>query len=565
MRQLSRRLPRHERGVRDSGLTETRGLANNGDRKSSQFGGTRSRSMSGSSTILLNRHAPSDGRLSVGLDSIGAVGPVNNHRSSGSGSGPYTPTTPGGASAFSSLPGPNPETGGSGRGGIAVLKAAETADPYYRPPRARRQTLENKMPGSKSRASWVNSDWANKRWSQHSPEQKVSPESDEGPSISGRGTPIPAYPGGTTRKFSDQNVNDPRRSQTDYAVREVDFYYRFRGPALSTLPTRRLGTGPADPTGPVASAAGWFKSLLGGKAKEKGKGFEVIRSSRAPPPRTSQQDEIATSIEQLPYQDNPETGDLGQARGLNPEPGEEVQGIVASAATPGSNGSPLTSDDEGVSDIDSDDDRFDTGRASQISIFPPSLPGIDTGGGIELPSRVGSRASSNPTPRPPAVPRKSSKRILSLHEEAIRLGTVTTTPPPAQATLHEEDGSRHFVKKHHLHPSSASSSRLPFGSNRSSASGYRTSAGAESTSSSIFPTVAGDTNSHAGNHARHSSSALGTLAPDISADRPASMGYVQQHRASDNIHRVGSSDSPHLGSTAELVENSSTRSVSTER
>ncbi|KAI9766110.1 MAG: hypothetical protein M1835_007258 [Candelina submexicana] len=570
MRQLSRRLPRHERVARDSGLTETRGLASNGDRKSSQFGGTRSRSMSGSSAVLLNRHAPSDGHLSVGLDSIGAAVAANHHRASGSGSGPYTPTTPGGASASSYLPGANSEAGGSGRGGISVLKAAETADPYYRPPRARRQTIESMLPGSRSRASWVNGDWANKRWSQHSPEPKVSPDPNDGPSISGRGTPVPAYLGGATREFSEQNINDHRRSQTDYAVREVDFYYRFRGPALSTLPTRRLGTGPADPTGPVASAAGWFKGLLGGKAKEKGKGFEVIRSSRAPPSRTSQQGGAVTPGGEVPYQDDPEAGDMGHSRGLVTEPGDEVQGIVSSAATPGNNGSPPTSEDEGVSDLDSDGERqFETSRASQISIFPPSLPGIDTGGGIELPSRIGSRASSNPSrqpsvqPRPPMVPRKSSKRILSMHEEAIRLGTVTTTPPPPEAPLSRGDGSRRFVK-HRLDPSTASS-RLPFGSNRSSASDNRTSAGGESTSSSIFPSVIGDTSIHAGSHARHSSSALGSLAPDISADRPASMGYVQQHRASDNIHRVGSSESPHLGSTAELVEDTSRRSMSAER
>jgi hypothetical protein len=72
--------------------------------------------------------------------------------------------------------------------------------------------------------------------------------------------------------------------RTDYSTREVDFYYGVRGPALnSDRPGRKLGTGPADPTGPVATAAGWFRNLFSGKTKEKGKGFEVVRSARMPP------------------------------------------------------------------------------------------------------------------------------------------------------------------------------------------------------------------------------------------------------------------------------------------
>ncbi|KAI8282665.1 hypothetical protein K4K59_007893 [Colletotrichum sp. SAR11_240] len=70
----------------------------------------------------------------------------------------------------------------------------------------------------------------------------------------------------------------------NYSTREVDFYYGVRGPALNSEGVgRKLGTGPADPTGPMSSAAGWFRNFFGGKTKEKGKGFEVVRSSRMPP------------------------------------------------------------------------------------------------------------------------------------------------------------------------------------------------------------------------------------------------------------------------------------------
>ncbi|KAJ0374885.1 hypothetical protein COL26b_006901 [Colletotrichum chrysophilum] len=72
--------------------------------------------------------------------------------------------------------------------------------------------------------------------------------------------------------------------RADYSTREVDFYYGVRGPALNSEGVgRKLGTGPADPTGPMSSAAGWFRNFFGGKTKEKGKGFEVVRSSRMPP------------------------------------------------------------------------------------------------------------------------------------------------------------------------------------------------------------------------------------------------------------------------------------------
>jgi len=83
-------------------------------------------------------------------------------------------------------------------------------------------------------------------------------------------------------------TNSPRpttpRPRPDYAVREADAYYYRRpdysqplNPSVST--PRRLGTGPADPTGPIAIAGSWLRSLFRGNP-EKGK-FEVVRGNAA--------------------------------------------------------------------------------------------------------------------------------------------------------------------------------------------------------------------------------------------------------------------------------------------
>ncbi|KAI5300081.1 hypothetical protein KEM56_002747, partial [Ascosphaera pollenicola] len=76
---------------------------------------------------------------------------------------------------------------------------------------------------------------------------------------------------------------EPGRPAKDYAIREADFYYRVRGPALSAKPTRKLKTGSANPIETEEGGVmGWFSKLFGaGKTKEKGKGFEVVRSHRA--------------------------------------------------------------------------------------------------------------------------------------------------------------------------------------------------------------------------------------------------------------------------------------------
>lgn len=103
--------------------------------------------------------------------------------------------------------------------------------------------------------------------------------------------------------------------------------------------------------------------------------------------------------------------------------------------------------------------------------------------------------------------------------------------------------------------SPSTSGRLPFASAKpSNTKNYRMSTGAESTASS-FLRMDDDTENHIPHYTyrdRHSSSVLGAHAPDLRDDRPSSVGFVQQHRASDHIHH--SPDSPELaGSSAEFI------------
>lgn len=567
MRQLSRRNPRRRGETRQSIASDAAMLAPDGDQKSVTLNGGRSRSISASSAILLNRQGPAgDPRRSVGLESVSAAGTGNNIGDTTS--APYTPVASGGASAFSYVP----STSQNGQGsttvgaGIVNLKSAETADPYYRPPRPRRATIDP-SPSARSRGSWVSAEWANKRWSQHSPEPEGSPIPLENPA-SGRATPLPAHIG---RDRAESDPDDPRMSKTDYATREVDFYYGVRGPALSSQPTRRLKTGPADPTKPTLSASGWLKNLFGGKTKEKGKGFEVVRSSRALPAerRPPSADMLA---EEGPYLDEPGAGLPQRTRDLELSDDGDAIGGGTRHLPEEEEDSPVTSDEDGsVSDAEWDHKH----RVSSVPQFPPSLPSIETGGGIELPSRIGSKASSRPTrestrrsDRPPPVRRKSSKRDLlgGLPEfdfgDVSRLSTIVPSPPTTPQRpnrLYNPD----LVPHQHLRPPEASN-RLPF-DGQLSPTDSRFSTGGESGKSSLMPRPSDDNLGASSGHARHSSSVLGVLAPDIRQDRPSSLGYVQQHRASDNIHTASPHDPPLLGSSAELVNDPMRRSNSPER
>lgn len=92
-------------------------------------------------------------------------------------------------------------------------------------------------------------------------------------SISRTGSPRPG-------SSSDQQSSQPR---PDYAVREADaFYYRrpdYSAPLNPDPTARRLGTGPADPTGPISMASSWLRGVFR-RNPEKGK-FEVVRGNAA--------------------------------------------------------------------------------------------------------------------------------------------------------------------------------------------------------------------------------------------------------------------------------------------
>lgn len=262
-RQLSRRTSRRGGPSRQSQLSSTAMLNAKDPAQAGYIAPSeRIRSESaGSIGVLLNsRHQRS---LSA-LDANSFEASVPPSRLEGAGS--FTPTTPGEASMYSFLPSP---AVGQTRHPLppTALTADTPGDTFYRPPRRRRRTLDNHSPHSKARASWATSG----EWSQRRSSQIGGPAMD------------PGDVEGIDRSATSATYAFPTR--TDYATREVDFYYGVqRGSRLnSDAPQRKLGTGPADPTGPVATATGWFKNMFNGKRKEKGKGFEVVRSSRMPP------------------------------------------------------------------------------------------------------------------------------------------------------------------------------------------------------------------------------------------------------------------------------------------
>ncbi|KAL2004166.1 hypothetical protein VTN02DRAFT_6263 [Thermoascus thermophilus] len=488
MRQLSRRDPRPDAGTRQSMNSEAAMLANMEDRRSGQFEGSRARSLSGSSAMLLNRPGASDGRASLGYDT------ASRGHSRANSSGPYTPTTVGG-------PGYQAMAGGS-PGGVALI-GMESRDPYYRPPRPRRPTLDNPAAERSRGQGKTGSD----------------PDDDgiDGPSGSGADTPVAAYLSGSKE---DPDYGEPR-PRTDYAVREVDFYYRVRGPALSHTGTRKLKTGPADPTGPVSSARSWFQRLLGGKTKEKGKGFEVVRGGRAPPPGLLPPTEGEMFHE--PYRDDPDARDSDDA-GNEPTAGG------------------LPRDGEGPY---RDSDGEENAQAEDSGA--PSLPQIDSGGAIELPDRAGSQRSAQGataagTRSPPALPRKSSRRVSSID-------TTNLEKDEAQSAAAGPD-----TPTHQLQPSN--SQRLPFSGRHSSTRDRTVSlASTVASTASSNPQAAADDNDTPSTSTRpRLKSALGSFASDTENDRPSSVGYVPQHRTSDNIHEASPDDEVSFrGSSAELV------------
>ena len=473
MRQLSRRMPRRDQPTRHSRASDAAMLGSmDPEQKSLQLENSRSRTMSPASAMMMQQGGSSDPRRSQGFD--GAGGQISP-------GGESSRTRPRASTRLSNL-----SSTMSAGGGIVGIRQVESKDPFYRPPR--RNTMEALAPRD-----------ANSRLSKRSgDEQAIEDDAGEGAST------VPPL-----RDDMLESNHDLTREPTDYASREVDFYYRMRGPALSSG-TRKLRTGPADPNRPVSSATGWFKGLLGGKTKEKNKGFEVVRGARAPPPGLfTPTPDGGRAQTPVPYSDDADT----------PERPRKDIDTMADEQQP-ENRSVPNDDAE-----DSDDAHTDIPRAPAT---PPLLPQIDSPGAIEMPSRFGSQVSrfsrasrkakkaqqSGEAPPVPAIPRKSSRRTSSQDAAAAmsdlraagvqraRLSTVAASPmgSPQRGGGNAAAGAGTF----HDRATAGGGENLNLAPVMTSTSMYARSGSAD--------------------HTRD--------------ERPGSLGYVSQGRASDGMRYV---------------------------
>lgn len=256
------------------------------------------------------------------------------------------------------------------------------------------------------------------------------------------------------RSAFTENIDEPRRPQSrtssprpqsrneqkprpNYAVREADAFYYHRpdysqplNPSVST--GRRLGTGPADPTGPIAIAGSWLRGMFRGNP-EKGK-FEVVRGNAA---RTSE----------IPLTEN--EGQREDSRPSSAGRGEDVR-------------SPLVVDPSNVRIVEEEhedsifqDDPPSTSRPTTsrpTSIHHPILPELNTGQHPQQPfpsildnvpdddlnfppppPKHPNRASfSSIDSNPPSIPRKSSARASPrIHSE------LPWSPSPADEKVKE--------------------------------------------------------------------------------------------------------------------------------
>ncbi|CAK4031770.1 hypothetical protein AC578_1519 [Lecanosticta acicola] len=377
--------------------------------------GTRSRSISASSQQLLNRMS--------GFENFSSA---NEN---------LTSPDPDSSNGFNTMT--------SSANGKSVIATKADGENYYRPPRPRKATVDAMSnPGIKTR-SGADFPYQDSPTPGHARDASY----DSG----AFGSPQPAYFRARHDSAEDANRN------TDYAVREVDQYYR--GPALNDQPSRKLKTGPADPEGPASTAQTWFQRMVfgvKGKKKDQSKGFEVVRSSRMPPgmqreaPQGEGMELQQSPAMREPYRDSPQTpGKETQAtagaersfgnsreRSLSPtddiasqpptqnfdfgfedpnnypsssvRPDSETIGAIEHPvlqpistehrASMGPSGlqrglSQVTMQDDHRADDSDDDEELSTVRHFDQPV--PMLNPIDSVGGIDLPSRFNSTAGSH--------------------------------------------------------------------------------------------------------------------------------------------------------------------------
>ncbi|PTB78103.1 hypothetical protein M440DRAFT_1420269 [Trichoderma longibrachiatum ATCC 18648] len=383
MRQLSRRV-NHRQGPSRASQLSTAAMLDAEDSGKSGFVMPSGRVRSGSVASLSGVMAHHRHRSSSALDSMYSAAQRNVDTASS-----YVPGTPGEASTFSFLA--SPSAARQGPPGVVV----EASDPYYRPPRRRREMTGDSSQLESRRDSLTIEPVAQAGG--------LAPEApDSGAEISRGATPAPGHGG------NNLSISFPA-NRPDYSTREVDFYYGVRGPALNSEgPGRKLGTGPADPTGPAATAAGWLRSLLfGGKTKDKGKGFEVVRSARMPPNMVRNGgfgDE--TPPEGIPVamgvvRNGPidsDDDDEPQVRRPKRREGELLD----------NNGDPQSESDNGEPDSPVTD-RLPRGRMSQSAVALSSKKAEASHDGVDI-EGVSDEDMSDPDHDAPVIPRKSSKR-----------------------------------------------------------------------------------------------------------------------------------------------------------
>lgn len=485
MRQLSRRTSRRENGPSRQSQLSSSAMLDTEEASKSRYimHGGRNRSESANSMgVLLQRQ-----RTSSAMDVASVDAGLRNSDNASS----FTPVTPGEASTFSFLSSP----GIPGRQSTNTLPL-NPSDPYYRPPR-RRTMLENQS--SRNRGSWASGDLAQRGGSGLLGAPTGEP-AELGGEISRSATPAP---------YGQPNPNPIPRQ--DYSTREVDFYYGVRGERLnSDAPNRKLRTGPADPTKPIASATGWFRGLLGGKSKEKGKGFEVVRSSRMPQAMRARGGDfdddpppegvpVALGVLRHGPIDSDDEDDVKQSRTLKPTVVHSNNQQAAEIELLDADGKPQ------------EDEGSDESGSRRQSNLPPDL--IDAGYGGN------GKSPYTDLPNVPQVPRKSSRRQSDGTERHKRNLSLNLAVPGSS-----KGGSNLG------HSANASTSRLPF----------------ERTSSHNLKRLS-------------STSSIGVSADYCQIDlqepsapytyRPASFGHVNQ----GSINRVDR-DIDLLGSSAEVVD-----------
>ncbi|KAF8420529.1 hypothetical protein EV426DRAFT_537619 [Tirmania nivea] len=623
-RQLSRRSNRHETAYRPAHRhTDSSGAPSlmngpDGDRKSNYAGNSRPGITTGAHSY--KRHGdnnvgiPADNAALVGLLGPDSPAAINHgHKHTNSSSTAFTPTSP----VTASYP-----SGSGAIVGLGVLAAGPDAGPFFRPPRTRTNTIGvNDSQNAPSRGSWATGDWTVPRYDSmgnpitptdsappralfghvHSSSQGSLPgsrgiisEDWDTPTAlntnnpnSGAATPPafgPLHGPGSMRHQTTESTLGSGRGHTDYAVREMDFYYGVRGPALSSAaPSRKLGTGPADPTSPMAVAKGWLLNRFA-RRKEKAKGFEVVRSARAPEMLREMQE--AAEKARKDQEGKVSEEEIGVAvtrdRDDNSDSDDEEDGSGQKRV--GDHQVKTTTDSEDESDSDNDDDNYGegpsgasgSGRAKHLK--PPP---VSTGADIAL-TRGFSKGSQQGIGGAPKVPRKSSKRrstnqlfLGSVTDTSVPFGAQRQSPelagrispipmrshvlydPPLQSHTHlhqpQEQNKNSSTRlpfqtpSMHSHSSSRNERNLAVDGTNSSPTNSRNSSNA----SSILPPVPGLYSTRGGD----SGSVTGSTGGQ---GRPASVGTVNRHRMEDSLTEVTDQRAlvAGLGSTAELVERS---------